>query len=67
VWTRDIGKAHRMARELRAGTVTVNGDEMFDVTLAHGGYKQSGMGRDYSHYAFDNWTQLKTTYINLAE
>ena len=67
VWTRDIGKAHRMARELRAGTVTVNGDEMFDVTLAHGGYKQSGIGRDYSHYAFDNWTQLKTTLINLAE
>jgi len=67
VWTRDIGKAHRMARELRAGTVTVNGDEMFDVTLAHGGYKQSGMGRDYSHYSFDNWTQLKSTIINLAE
>lgn len=67
VWTRDIGKAHRMARELRAGTVTVNGDELFDVTLPHGGYKQSGIGRDYSHYSFDNWTQLKTTLINLAE
>jgi acyl-CoA reductase-like NAD-dependent aldehyde dehydrogenase len=66
VWTRDIGKAHRMARELRAGTVVVNGDEMFDVTLPHGGYKSSGVGRDYSHHAFDNWTELKTTYFNLA-
>jgi acyl-CoA reductase-like NAD-dependent aldehyde dehydrogenase len=66
VWTRDITKAHRMARELRAGTVVVNGDEMFDLTLPHGGYKHSGVGRDYSHHAFDNWTELKTTYINLA-
>jgi acyl-CoA reductase-like NAD-dependent aldehyde dehydrogenase len=66
VWTRDIVKAHRFARDLRAGSVLVNGDELFDVTLAHGGYKQSGIGRDYSHYAFDNWTQVKTTYINLA-
>ncbi|MDV6286773.1 aldehyde dehydrogenase [Rhodococcus jostii] len=66
VWTNDIRKAHRMARELRAGAVLVNGDELFDVTLPHGGYKESGIGRDYSHYAFDNWTQLKATYINLA-
>jgi acyl-CoA reductase-like NAD-dependent aldehyde dehydrogenase len=55
-----------MARELRAGAVLVNGDELFDVTLPHGGFKESGIGRDYSHYAFDNWTQLKATYINLA-
>jgi len=66
VWTRDIVQAHRYARELRAGSVLVNGDELFDVTLAHGGYKESGLGRDYSHYAFDNWTQIKTTYFNLA-
>lgn len=66
VWTNDIRKAHRMARELRAGAVLVNGDELFDVTLPHGGFKESGIGRDYSHYAFDNWTQLKATYINLA-
>lgn len=66
IWTRDIEKAHHFARELRAGSVLINGDELFDVTLAHGGYKQSGIGRDYSHYAFDNWTQIKTTYINLS-
>jgi acyl-CoA reductase-like NAD-dependent aldehyde dehydrogenase len=66
VWTRDIAKAHRFARGLRAGNVMVNCDELFDVTLAHGGFKQSGFGRDYSHHAFDNYTQLKTTYINLV-
>ncbi|WP_329232012.1 MULTISPECIES: aldehyde dehydrogenase [Streptomyces] len=67
VWTRDIRRAHRMARALKAGTVLVNADEMFDVTLPHGGYKESGIGRDYSHHAFDNWTQLKTTYFNLSD
>jgi acyl-CoA reductase-like NAD-dependent aldehyde dehydrogenase len=66
LWTNDLVKAHKMAGSLRAGTVVVNGDEMFDITLPHGGYKESGLGRDYSHYAFDNWTQLKTTLINLA-
>jgi acyl-CoA reductase-like NAD-dependent aldehyde dehydrogenase len=67
VWTADIKTAHRFARELRAGSVVVNGDDMGDVSLPHGGYKQSGTGRDYSVHAFDNWTQLKTTYINLAD
>jgi acyl-CoA reductase-like NAD-dependent aldehyde dehydrogenase len=66
VWTRDIGRAHRFAREIKAGAVVVNGDDLGDVSLPHGGYKQSGIGRDYSVHAFDNWTQLKTTYINLA-
>jgi acyl-CoA reductase-like NAD-dependent aldehyde dehydrogenase len=65
LWTGDMKKAHRLARELRSGAVLVNGDELFDVTLPHGGFKLSGIGRDYSHHAFDNWTQLKTTYINL--
>ena len=65
LWTGDLKKAHRVARELRSGAVLVNGDELFDVTLPHGGFKLSGIGRDYSHHAFDNWTQLKTTYINL--
>ena len=65
LWTGDLKKAHRLARELRSGAVLVNGDELFDVTLPHGGFKLSGIGRDYSHHAFDNWTQLKTTFINL--
>ncbi|WNG88039.1 aldehyde dehydrogenase family protein [Mycobacterium sp. ITM-2016-00317] len=65
MWTGDLKKAHRISRELRAGAVLVNGDELFDVTLPHGGFKMSGIGRDYSHHAFDNWTQLKSTYINL--
>jgi acyl-CoA reductase-like NAD-dependent aldehyde dehydrogenase len=67
VWTHDITRAHRFAQGLRAGTVFVNCYDVSDVSLPHGGYKQSGIGRDKSLYAFDNYTQLKTTYINLAD
>jgi acyl-CoA reductase-like NAD-dependent aldehyde dehydrogenase len=65
VWTSDIRKAHRVARGLNVGAVVVNGDEKFDLTLTHGGSKLSGSGRDYSHHAFDTWTQVKSTYFNL--
>jgi acyl-CoA reductase-like NAD-dependent aldehyde dehydrogenase len=63
VWTKDINKALRIARKLRAGSVWVNGWDLGDVTIPHGGYKQSGIGRDKSLLAFDNYTQPKTTGI----
>jgi acyl-CoA reductase-like NAD-dependent aldehyde dehydrogenase len=63
VWTKDINKALRIARTLRAGSVWVNGWDLGDVTIPHGGYKQSGLGRDKSLLAFDNYTQPKTTGI----
>ena len=46
VWTRDISKAHRLASELRAGTVWINCYNTFDAAMPFGGYKQSGWGRD---------------------
>jgi len=66
VWTRDVTRAHRLARALRAGTVFVNTFDTADITVPFGGYKQSGFGRDKSLHALDGYTQLKTTWIDLS-
>jgi len=66
VWTRDITAAHRAARALRAGMVSVNCYDADDLTVPFGGFKQSGTGRDKSLHAFDKYTELKTTWIDLA-
>jgi 4-guanidinobutyraldehyde dehydrogenase/NAD-dependent aldehyde dehydrogenase len=65
LWTRDITRAHRVARRLRAGSVWVNYWDGGDMTAPFGGYKQSGNGRDKSLHAFDKYTELKATWINL--
>ena len=65
VWTSDISRAHRVARKLRAGSVWVNYWDGGDMTAPFGGYKQSGNGRDKSLHAFDKYTEMKATWINL--
>lgn len=65
VWTDDLSQAHRVARELRAGTVSVNTIDALSATTPFGGMKQSGIGRDLSMHAFDGYTELKTTWIKL--
>ncbi|WP_409265380.1 aldehyde dehydrogenase [Massilia sp. BHUDP2] len=65
VWTSDMSKAIRTSRALRAGTVHVNQYDNDDITVPFGGYKQSGNGRDKSLHAFDKYTELKTTWIQL--
>jgi len=65
VWTRDINKAHAVARALRAGTVHVNQYDEDDITVPFGGFKQSGIGRDKSLHAFDKYTEMKTTWIRI--
>jgi gamma-glutamyl-gamma-aminobutyraldehyde dehydrogenase/4-guanidinobutyraldehyde dehydrogenase/NAD-dependent aldehyde dehydrogenase len=65
VWTADMSKAIRTARRLRAGTVHVNQYDNDDITVPFGGYKQSGNGRDKSLHAFDKYTELKTTWIQI--
>ncbi|TSE34263.1 Aldehyde dehydrogenase PuuC [Tepidimonas fonticaldi] len=65
VWTRDLNKAHGVARALRAGTVHVNQYDEDDITVPFGGFKQSGVGRDKSLHAFDKYTELKTTWIRI--
>jgi phenylacetaldehyde dehydrogenase len=59
IWTRDISKAHRIADQLRAGTVWVNCYNIFDAALPFGGYKQSGWGREMGHDALDLYTEKK--------
>ena len=66
LWTRDVTRAHRLARALRAGIVCVNTFDTADITVPFGGYKQSGFGRDKSLHALDGYTQLKTTWIDLS-
>jgi 4-guanidinobutyraldehyde dehydrogenase / NAD-dependent aldehyde dehydrogenase len=65
VWTRDLNKAHGVARALRAGTVHVNQYDEDDITVPFGGFRQSGVGRDKSLHAFDKYTELKTTWIRI--
>ncbi len=65
VWSSNINRAHRVARQLRAGTVHVNQYDEDDITVPFGGFKQSGNGRDKSLHAFDKYTELKTTWIRI--
>ena len=65
VWSDNLNRAHRVARNLRAGTVHVNQYDEDDMTVPFGGYKQSGNGRDKSLHALDKYTELKTTWIRL--
>lgn len=65
VWSDDLNRVHRVARQLRVGSVSVNTVDALDVVAPFGGYKQSGFGRDLSLHAFDKYTQLKTTWIQL--
>jgi phenylacetaldehyde dehydrogenase len=59
IWTRDIQKAHRLAAQLRAGTVWINCYNIFDAALPFGGYKQSGWGREMGHDALELYTEVK--------
>ncbi|HEU0335560.1 MAG TPA: aldehyde dehydrogenase [Gaiellaceae bacterium] len=63
VWTRDVSKAHRYARALRAGIVWVNTFDAGDITAPFGGFKQSGFGRDKSIHALEKYGDLKTIWI----
>jgi|AntRauTorcE11898_2_1112593.scaffolds.fasta_scaffold03060_3 gamma-glutamyl-gamma-aminobutyraldehyde dehydrogenase len=68
VFTRDIKRALRTARSIRAGTVTINCYGEGDITTPFGGYKQSGFGgRDNSLHAHDQYTEMKTIWIDLSD
>ena len=67
VWSSNINRCHRVARQLRAGSVWVNCYDTGDMTVPFGGYKQSGTGRDKSLHALEKYTELKTTWIELQD
>lgn len=66
IWSRDITTAHRFAHGLKAGTVWVNGYDMFDPAVPFGGYKESGHGREMGKSALELYTQEKAIWVSLA-
>ena len=65
IWTRDIQKAHRVARAIRAGTVWINTYNFYDSAAPFGGYKASGFGRDLGREALESYTEVKTVWVAL--
>ncbi len=65
VWTKDIKLAHRMAGEIKAGSVWINTYNGFDTGSPFGGYKQSGFGRDLGSYALEQYTNVKSVWVAL--
>lgn len=63
VWSRDINTAHTVADKVRVGTMGINNYFGGDITVPFGGFKESGNGRDKSMHAFDDYTELKTTWL----
>jgi acyl-CoA reductase-like NAD-dependent aldehyde dehydrogenase len=66
VWTRDVAKALKAARALRAGTVWVNAYNLFDAALPFGGFKESGFGREMGSVGLDHYTEVKTVWVDLS-
>jgi aldehyde dehydrogenase (NAD+) len=66
VWTREIGKAHRFAQAIKAGTVWINQYGLIDAAAPFGGYKESGFGREMGKDALELYTQVKTIWVNLV-
>jgi acyl-CoA reductase-like NAD-dependent aldehyde dehydrogenase len=67
VWTKDIKKAHHVARKLQAGTVWINTYNIYDTAAPFGGYKQSGFGREMSVHALEHYTQVKSVWVDLNQ
>jgi len=66
VWTRDVAKALKAARAIRAGTVWVNAYNLFDAALPFGGFKESGFGREMGSVGLDHYTEVKTVWVDLS-
>ncbi len=65
IWTKDIQKAHRAARAIRAGTIWINSYNFYDSGAPFGGFKASGFGRDLGREALDGYLETKTVWVAL--
>jgi betaine-aldehyde dehydrogenase len=67
IWTRDLGRALRVAKRIRAGVLSVNGSSSVHVEAPFGGYKQSGLGRELGMHALALYTEVKNVHVTLGE
>lgn len=65
IWTRDIAKAHQLAKDIKAGTIWINCYNCFDAASPFGGFKQSGFGRELGEHALELYTQVKSVWVSL--
>jgi betaine-aldehyde dehydrogenase len=65
IWTRDIGRALRVARAVRAGTLAINSSQVIHTEAPFGGYKLSGTGRELGMHALDLYTEIKNVFVDL--
>jgi betaine-aldehyde dehydrogenase len=66
IWSRDIGKALRMAKAVKAGVLSVNSNSSVHTEAPFGGYKMSGMGRELGMHALELYTEVKNVYVDLT-
>jgi len=66
IWTKDITRAHRFAKEIHAGTVWINTFNMFNAASPFGGFKQSGYGREMGKHALELYTHIKSVWVDLS-
>ncbi len=66
IWTRDLVRAHRFAKAIKAGVIWINTFNMFNAASPFGGYKQSGYGREMGKHALDLYTQIKSVWVDLS-
>jgi acyl-CoA reductase-like NAD-dependent aldehyde dehydrogenase len=66
IWTKDITRAHRFARAIKAGTIWINTFNMFNAASPFGGYKQSGYGREMGKHALEMYTNVKSVWVDLS-
>ncbi len=67
VWTKDVKKAHKLASQIKAGTIWVNCYNAFDTAVPFGGYKMSGYGRELGKHSIELYSNIKSVWVNLAD